>query len=633
MPVLSVEKISKDFRHKPLFNDVTFSIDWTERLGLIGTNGSGKTTLMRILAGEETPDGGSVMVAEGCRVGYLPQNPHFEPDETVLDAIFSRSSDALSLIHDYEAALNELTHSHDDPALARRISELSAKIDSAGAWEIETNAKIILAKLGVTDLEATMGTLSGGQRKRVALAHALIVQPDLLMLDEPTNHLDAETISWLEQYLSRYSGALLLVTHDRYFLDRVTDHILEIDRGTTQVFDGNYAYYLERKAELEFNRKVEGQKLKSLIKSELAWLRRGAKARSTKQKARIDRAEEMMAAPREKEKETLEITILTRKLGTKTIDFDNVSKGYDGKTLVKDFTHIMTRGERIGIIGPNGSGKTTLLEMITERTKPDKGRVEIGPSVVIGYYDQESRQLNEEQRMIDYIKEIAEHIPTSDGGTISASLMLERFLFPPEMQYAPIGKLSGGERRRLYLLRILMGNPNILLLDEPTNDLDIPTLVALESFLDEFTGCLVVVSHDRYFLDRTIDHIMRFEGEGRIRDYPGDYSAFLKIREQEQREADEKEKAKKLAGERSVAPTSTTSSEKKRKLTFKEQKEFETLEKEIANAEKRKLEIESELAKNTTDFTAIQSLSEELQELERTLDKNVERWSELAELA
>lgn len=627
MPVLSVEKISKDFRYKPLFNDVTFSIDWSERLGLIGTNGSGKTTLMRILSGEETPDTGLVDVAEGSRVGYLPQNPLFDPEETVLDAIFSRSSDALSLIHDYEAALNELTHSHDDPALARKISELSAKIDAAGAWEIETNAKVILNKLGVTDLESKMGTLSGGQRKRVALAHALIVQPDLLMLDEPTNHLDAETISWLEQYLSRYSGALLLVTHDRYFLDRVTDHILEIDRGTSQIFDGNYAYYLERKAELEFNRKVEGQKLKSLIKSELAWLRRGAKARSTKQKARIDRAEEMMAAPKERERETLDITIVTRKLGTKTIDFDKVTKSYDGKVLVRDFSYIMTRGERVGIIGANGSGKTTLLEMITERTKPDTGKVEIGSSVVIGYYDQESRELNEDQRMIDYIKEGGEHIPTSDGSTISASQMLERFLFPPEMQYAPIGKLSGGERRRLYLLRILMGNPNILLLDEPTNDLDIPTLVALESFLDEFTGNLIVVSHDRYFLDRTIDHILRFEGDGRIRDYPGDYTAFLKIKEAEQREADDllKAKDKKSAEKSAVKPTD----EKKRKLTYKEQKEFGSLEQEIATAEKRKTEIETELAKNVSDYSKIQSLSEELQALEKAIATKEERWLEL----
>lgn len=629
MPVLSVEKISKDFRNKPLFNDVTFSIDWSERLGLIGTNGSGKTTLMRILSGEETPDTGRVIIAEGSRVGYLPQNPMFEPEETVLDAIFSRSSDALSLIHDYEAACVELTHDHDNPALTKRIAELSSAIDAAGAWEIETNAKIILAKLGVDDLDAKMGNLSGGQRKRVALAHALIVQPDLLMLDEPTNHLDAETISWLEQYLSRYTGALLLVTHDRYFLDRVTEHILEIDRGTSQSFTGNYQYYVEKKAELELNRKVEGEKRQSLIKRELAWLKRGAKARTTKQKARIDRAHELMETPVEKERDVLDIKIATRKLGTKTIDFDKVSKAFGDKVLLKDFTYAITRGERIGIIGPNGSGKTTLLEMITERMKPDTGRVEIGSSVVIGYYDQESRALNESQRVIEYIREVAEHIPMADGSTISASQMLERFLFPPEMQYAPIAKLSGGERRRLYLLRLLMGTPNVLLLDEPTNDLDIPTLVALESFLDDFEGVVIVVSHDRYFLDRTIQKIFRFQGDGTLRGFPGDYSAFLEIREKELQAEEAKAKEKKNAPGNSV--NAKPVEEKKQKLSFKEQKEFDGLEAEIAKAEAKKEQIEKELSGLSSEFEKIQSLTTEFQTVTKELESKVERWAELAE--
>lgn len=628
MPILSVEKISKDFRHKPLFNEVTFSIDWSERLGLIGTNGSGKTTLMRIVSGEQHPDGGKIEVSEGSRVGYLPQNPMFEPEETVLDAIFSRNSDALSLIHDYEAACQELIHNHDDPAISRRISELSAKIDAAGAWEIETNAKIILAKLGVDDLEAKMGQLSGGQRKRVALAHSLIVQPDLLMLDEPTNHLDAETISWLEQYLSRYSGALLLVTHDRYFLDRVTDHILEIDRGTTQIFNGNYAYYLEKKEEQEENRRAEGQKRRSLAKRELAWLRRGAKARSTKQKARVDRAHELIDTPAEQEKEQLDIKIAPRKLGSKVIDFDKVTKSYGDKKLVNDFTYSITRGERIGIIGANGSGKTTLLEMITERTKPTSGKVEVGSSVVIGYYDQESRDLNENQRVIDYIRDVAEYLPAADGkSTISASQMLERFLFPPEIQYAIIGNLSGGERRRLYLLRLLMGNPNVLLLDEPTNDLDIPTLVALEAFLDDFEGTLIVVSHDRYFLDRTIDHIFRFEGDGRIREYPGDYSAFLEIKEREEKEAEAKNSTqKKETSVNKEAPA------KKKKLSFKEQKEYESLEKEIAQLGKRKAELEADLVNCGSDFTKLQAVTSEIESITKTLEQKENRWVELAEL-
>ncbi|MEO6940941.1 MAG: ABC-F family ATP-binding cassette domain-containing protein, partial [Candidatus Kapaibacterium sp.] len=590
---------------------------------------------------EETTDSGLVVIAEGSRVGYLPQNPAFEPDETVLDAIFSRSSDALQLIHDYEAACHALSmpvtdeNAKEHEALGKRVAQLSEQIDAAGAWEIETNARIVLTKLGITDTEAKMGELSGGQRKRVALAHALIVQPDLLILDEPTNHLDAETISWLESYLSRYSGALLLVTHDRYFLDRVTNHILEIDRGTSQTFNGNYAYYLEKKASLEMNRKVEGEKRDALIKQELAWLRRGAKARTTKQKARIDRAGELMAQPREREKEQIEISIGTRKLGTKTIEFDNVSKAYDGKTLVKDFTYAVTRGERIGIIGANGTGKTTLLEMIAERVQPDKGKLEIGTTVALGYYDQESRKLNDDQRVIDYIKEIAEHIATSDGSTISASQMLERFLFPPEMQYAPIAKLSGGERRRLYLLRILMGAPNILLLDEPTNDLDIPTLVTLENYLDAFPGCLIVVSHDRYFLDRTVDHIFRFEGEGRLREYPGNYSAFLEIRERELKEAEAKfrEESSRSRNDKKPSPVAQTSNAQKRKLSFKEKTELETLEKAITKGEMRKAEIELELSKILTDFTLIQTLSKELETLNRKMEEQVERWSALAEFA
>lgn len=630
MPVLSVDKISKDFRHKPLFSDVTFSIDWSERLGLIGTNGSGKSTLMRIVSGEEHPDSGEVMVAEGSRVGYLPQNPMFEPEETVLDAIFSRNSDALSLIHDYEQACQELVHGHDDVGVHRRINELSSKIEAAGAWEIETNAKVILSKLGIEDLTSKMGELSGGQRKRVALAHALIVQPDLLMLDEPTNHLDAETISWLEQYLKRYNGALLLVTHDRYFLDRVTDHILEVDRGTTQVFTGNYAYYLERKAEQDELRKVEGQKRKSLAKRELAWLKRGAKARTTKQKARVDRANELIGTPQEQEKETLEIKIAPRKLGSKVVDFDKVSKSFGDKVLLKDFTYSVTKGERIGIIGQNGSGKTTLLEMITERMKPTSGKLEVGSSVVAGYYDQESRELNENLRVIDYIKEIGENLPTSDGGTISASQMLERFLFPPEMQYSIIGKLSGGERRRLYLLRLLMGNPNVLLLDEPTNDLDIPTLVALEAFLDDFEGTLIVVSHDRYFLDRTIDHIFRFEGDGRIREYPGDYSAFLEIKEREEKEADSN---RNVTPAKSAASSTTPTETKKKKRSFKEQREFEQLEKEIPADEKRKTQLEEKLADAGSDYALIQQVSTELRDLSGALDAKLERWIELGELS
>lgn len=628
MPILSVENLSKDFKMKPLFDNASFNIDWTDRVGLIGVNGSGKTTLLRIVAGEERQDNGKVILADGKIIGYLPQNPQFDPELTVLDAIFSKSGEIMQLIHDYEAACVEMGH-NDDLALATRVSELSQRIDAAGAWEVETNAKIILARLGITDTEARVGDLSGGQRKRIALAHALIVQPDLLILDEPTNHLDAETIGWLEDYLSRYTGALLLVTHDRYFLDRVTNRILEVDRGSIRTYNGNYAFYLETKASDEERYVIEGEKRDALIKRELAWLRRGAKARTTKQKARIDRAEELMAQPREKAKAELDISVLSRRLGTKTIEFDKVTKAYDGKVLVRDFTYVVTRGESIGIIGPNGAGKTTLLEMITERTRPDSGKVEIGPTVVIGYYDQESRTLNENQRVIEYIREAGDHVMTADGSMITASQMLERFLFPPAMQFANIGKLSGGERRRLYLLRILMGAPNVLLLDEPTNDLDIPTLVCLEEYLDNFGGVMIAVSHDRYFLDRTVDHVFRFEGDGRIREYPGNYSAFLEIRDREEKEQAEREtQARKPKFVAAAAPQPVSTG---RKLSFKEKKELELLEASIAKAEARKVQIGIELSKNATDYPTIQKLTTELQEIEAKLERDMDRWAELSD--
>ncbi|HWF43772.1 MAG TPA: ABC-F family ATP-binding cassette domain-containing protein [Candidatus Kapabacteria bacterium] len=629
MPVLTALNLSKDFRNKPLFSAVTFGIDWKDRIGLIGVNGSGKTTLMRILAGEITSDSGEIIVADGAQIGYLPQHPKFEEKLSVLDALFSKSNKTMQLIHDYEAACTAFAANHSNEKALAQIGELASQLDAANAWELETNAKTILAQLGITDTAQQVGTLSGGQRKRVALAHALITRPDLLILDEPTNHLDAETIQWLEDYLARYSGALFLVTHDRYFLDRVTDHIVEIDRGTTQTFGGNYSYYLEKKAEQETRREVEYEKRKQLMKQELAWLRRGAKARTTKQKARVERAEEMLSAPREKPKQELEISAVGKRLGTKVIEFERVSKRYEGLVLLKDFTYIVQRGDRLGIIGPNGTGKTTLLDMVTGRIQPDAGSISLGPTVSIGYYDQENRNLNENQRLIEYVKEAGENLKTSDGSTISASQMAERFLFPAAMQFAPISKLSGGERRRLYLLRLLMASPNVLLLDEPTNDLDIPTLVALEEYLDNFPGCVIAVSHDRYFLDRVVDRIFRFEGDGRIREYPGNYSAFLEIQEREERERETanaiQKKVKPIEKPAVSAPS--------RKLTYKEKQELERLEKEIAQDEARKIEIETTLNNSGSDYSAMSTLLSELKSRTNRLDKSLTRWTELAESA
>jgi ATP-binding cassette subfamily F protein uup len=629
MPVLTALNLSKDFRNKPLFSSVTFGIDWKDRIGLIGVNGSGKTTLMRILAGEMPSDSGEIIIADGAQIGYLPQHPKFDEELSVLDALFSKSNATIQLIHDYEAACTAFAHDHSNEKALSRISELASQLDAANAWELETNAKTVLAQLGITDTEQRVGTLSGGQRKRVALAHALITRPDLLILDEPTNHLDAETIQWLEDYLARYSGALFLVTHDRYFLDRVTDHIVEIDRGTTQTFGGNYAYYLEKKDEQEARRGVEYEKRKQLMKQELAWLRRGAKARSTKQKARVDRAEEMLSAPKERPKQEIEIGAVGKRLGTKVIEFEKVSKSYDGLTLVKDFTYTVQRGERLGIIGPNGTGKTTLLDMVTGRIQPDSGSISLGPTVSIGYYDQENRNLNENQRLIEYVKEAGENLKTADGSTISASQMAERFLFPAAMQFAPISKLSGGEKRRLYLLRLLMESPNVLLLDEPTNDLDIPTLVALEEYLDSFAGCVIAVSHDRYFLDRVTDKIIRFEGEGRLREYPGNYSAFLEIREREERERQALQ-----APEKKTKPVEKpTASPLSRKLTYKEKQELEKLESEIAAGERRKNEIGIALNDAAADYAATTALLAELTSLNSRLEQALLRWTELAEFA
>src|SRR5688572_21941616 len=533
MNIVSLENVSKNYGFKPLFENVTLGLEDRDKVGIIGANGSGKTTFLRILAGLEEPDTGRVVRAKGQTLAYLSQNPPYDENLTVLETIFASSSGVMQMIRDYEAVCHDVADGNDDPATLQRMSDLQHDLETGGGWEIETNARAVLTRLEILDTSAKMGTLSGGQRKRVALAHELIFKPDILILDEPTNHLDADTIEWLESYLARYTGVLLLVTHDRYFLDRVTDRIFEVDRGAVQNFNGNYAYYLEKKAEQEELRAVEGHKRDQLIKKELAWLRRGAKARTRKSKHRIEAAHALMAVPKEATKSEVDIAIGSKRLGSKVVEINGVSKSYGDITLIDDFSYLLKRDDRIGIIGANGSGKTTLLDMITGRVAPDKGEIEIGQTVHIGYYDQESRALNDEQRVIDYIRDVAEYVTTNEGVQITAGKMLERFLFTPAMQYAVIGNLSGGERRRLYLLRILMGSPNVLLLDEPTNDLDIPTLIALEEYLDEFPGALIVVSHDRYFLDRTIDNIFHFEPGGNVREYAGNYTAYLSAQERE----------------------------------------------------------------------------------------------------
>lgn len=631
MNILSLENVSKNYGVKPLFENATFGIEERDKIGVIGANGSGKTTLLKIIAGPEEPDAGRIVRAQGKTLAYLSQNPAIDENATVLETIFAASSGVMKLIRDYETACRELAAQEGaNQKLLETVSALQHELETTGGWEIETNARIVLDKLGIFDTSAKMKTLSGGQRKRIALAHELIAEPDVLILDEPTNHLDADTIEFLEDYLKRYAGALLLVTHDRYFLDRVTNRIFEIDRGEIQKFDGNYAYYLEKKEAQKTQRATENHKREQLIKKELAWLRTGAKARTRKSKSRVNAAYDLINQPKEKAKSEIDIAVGARRLGSKIIELRSVSKSYGENLLIDDFTYLLKRGDRIGIIGANGSGKTTLLEIITNRIKPDGGEIEIGQTVRIGYYDQESRALADEQRVIDYIRETAEYVTTIDGNQITAGQMLEKFLFPPAAQYAFIGKLSGGERRRLYLLKILMSQPNVLLLDEPTNDLDIPTLIALEEYLDDFAGALIVVSHDRYFLDRTIDSIFKFDGAGKIREFPGNYSAYLETLERAEAEKTSRAKAASAAKQEKSSPDFQTES---RKLSFKEKRELESLETQIPEIEKRLVEVENQLNQFAADAFKVNELFVEQQKLNSQLERDVERWATLAEKA
>ncbi|MEQ1603965.1 MAG: ABC-F family ATP-binding cassette domain-containing protein [Pyrinomonadaceae bacterium] len=644
MNIVSIENVSKNYGFKPLFENVTLGLEDRDKIGIIGANGSGKSTLLRIIAGVEVPDTGRVVTAKGRTLAFLAQNPAYDDKLTVLETIFASISGVMQTIRDYEAVCHDVAAGDHEAATLERMSDLQHELEMNGGWDIEANARAVLTKLDITDTGAKMGTLSGGQRKRVALAHELIFKPDILILDEPTNHLDADTIEWLENYLARYTGALLLVTHDRYFLDRVTDRIFEVDRGTVQSFAGNYAYYLEKKAEQDTLREVEGHKREQLIKKEIAWLRRGAKARTRKSKHRIEAAHTLMAVPKERAIGEVDIAIGSKRLGSKVVEINDISKSYGENRLIDHFTYLLKRDDRIGIIGANGSGKTTLLDMLTRRIAPDSGEIEIGQTVHIGYYDQESRALNDDQRVIDYIRDVAEYVTTNEGIQITAGKMLERFLFEPATQYAVIGNLSGGERRRLYLLRILMGSPNVLLLDEPTNDLDIPTLIALEQYLDEFAGALIVVSHDRYFLDRTVDNIFRFEPGGMVREYAGDYTAYLEAHERGEAErkaeastpvrtgsVSDRSRPKITAGsDRDRVPT-PAEKEKPKKLTFNERREFETLEKRIAETESRLPEIEREMVTAASDAGRVHELFTEQQRLNELLETDLERWAELAE--
>ncbi len=641
MSIFTLQSVKKDFGIKEILNDASFSLDITDKVGLIGTNGSGKSTLLKMIAGLEPIDGGQIIVNPGVRIVYLPQQPEMDENHTVLEQIFADSNEQMALIREYEELSHKLAHTPEDTQLLGRLSRVTHQMEVTGAWDLETNAKIILTQLGIEDFDARIGNLSGGYRKRIALAAALLSEPDVLLMDEPTNHLDANSVEWLQSYLKGFRGALLLITHDRYFLDRVTNRIIEIDRGDLFSYSGNYSYYLEKKTLAEESAVSSQRKHQGVLRRELEWLKRGPKARSTKQKARIDRVHDMQAKEFKQAQTKVEISTPGRRIGKKVIELENVSKAYDGRTLIKNFTYEFSPDDRVGIIGGNGAGKSTLMDIITERVQPDSGKVELGSTIHIGYFDQHSDHLldalNENQRVIDYLKEVAEYVKTADGTLITASQMLERFLFPGNQQYSPISKLSGGEKRRLFLLRVLMSAPNVLILDEPTNDLDVQTLSVLEEYLEDFNGCVIAVSHDRYFLDRAVEKIFTFEPDGNIRQYPGNYSLYLDYKQVEEAEAAQQQansqpkKADLPKAEKSEKQSSGNG--KSRRISNWEKREFEELEGKIAQLESEKAETEKVLFNAPPGkVTQVQELYHKLETLNQAIDKATERWMELAEL-
>lgn len=617
--------VSKSFSERMLFSDVSFSISDTDKIGIIGINGTGKSSLLKVLAGIEPADSGRILYMNGIRIEYLPQEPEFEGDYTVLMQVFKGTSPALTAIREYEEALRL---SNEDPMDRRKqenLVRLSQVMDNLDAWGMEAEAKSILTQLGITEFHKKISELSGGQRKRVAMASSLITPCDLLILDEPTNHIDNETVAWLEKYLKERRGALLMVTHDRYFLERVANRILEIDRGSVYSYQANYSLFLEMKAEREELLEVSERKRKKLLESELEWIRKGAKARSTKQKARIDRYEKMKEQDSVRETGEMEIKAVSSRLGRKIIEIEGLRKSFGEQMLIRGFSYNVLKDDRIGIVGKNGIGKSTLLRMVAGLAKPDEGRIEVGDTVKIGFLSQEYTIMNEDMRVIEFIREAAENIETSDG-VVTASQMLETFLFTPGEQWTPINRLSGGEKRRLMLLRILMEKPNVLLLDEPTNDLDIDTLAVLESYLDGFPGAVIVVSHDRYFLDRVTEKIFSFEGNGQVRQYSGNYSDYEMKRSEEEEALAETKKEK-------TPPKPERRKEKAKKLTFKEQREFEEIDDRIAGVEEDIKELELSIQKHATDFERLSALVKEKEKKEQELEEAMERWAYLNELA
>lgn len=625
--LLTVEKLSKSFTDKILFDEISFGINEGDKIGVIGVNGTGKSTLLKIIAGVEKADGGTITTMNGLRIGYLPQMPEFDEGMTVINQVFKNDNPKMQTVKEYEEALFQVENNYSKEAETKLI-ELTEKMDKEDAWGLESEAKTILTKLGITDFHKEVQLLSGGQRKRVAMAGALISPVDILIMDEPTNHIDNETVDWLENYLGKCTKSLLMVTHDRYFLDRVVNKTIELDKGKLYTYQGNYSQFLELKAEREELEIAGERKRQNLLRRELAWIRRGAQARSTKQKARIERFEEVSAIKAPELRGSVEISVGASRLGRKTIEINNVSMSYEGKKYIDDFSYIILRDDRVGIIDHNGCGKSTLMNIITGRLAPDSGTVEIGDTVKIGVFAQENGEMDENMRVIDYIKEVAEYVPTADG-RITASQMLEKFLFKGDIQWSPISKLSGGEKRRLYLLRVLMAAPNMLFLDEPTNDLDIETLTILEEYLEDFPGAVVTVSHDRYFLDKMVNRIFSFEGNGKIKQYEGGYTDY-KIQHDKEEVIENVEKP--VKAEKVERKQEEEKPKKLMKMTYKDQREFDTINDRIEGIELKIAEIDEEISKCGSDYVKLQELTTEKEKFEAELDEAMDRWVYLNEL-
>lgn len=619
---LQIEGLSKRFGDLELFSGISFTVEERKRIGLIARNGKGKSTLLKIVAGDEPADEGKITLRNGLRVGYLEQEPDFNGNLTVIEACLQRNSEKAQLIARYEQAMQ----AGDTAALQPLMEEM----DRLDAWDYEHRAKQVLDKLKITRFNQPVRELSGGQKKRIALAAVLIEQPDLMILDEPTNHLDMAMVEWLEEYLSRLSGSLLMVTHDRYFLDNVCNEIIEIDDNTIYRYKGNYSYFLQRREERLQNKAAETARARNLLRKELDWMRRQPQARAHKAKYRIDafyKLEEKAAAMRDDSKVSLEVK--AQYIGNKIFVMKALSKAFPGKVITKDFYYTFARYEKLGIVGNNGTGKSTFIKMLLGKVPQDSGTIEVGETVKWGYYSQDGLAFNEQMKVIDVVKNIAEVIPVGNK-MYTASQFLQHFLFAPEKQYSYVYKLSGGEKRRLYLCTVLMSNPNFLVLDEPTNDLDIETLQVLEEYLSEFKGCVIVVSHDRYFMDKVVDHIFVFNGDGDIKDFPGNYTEYRDWRDEE-RAAAAKETAVQAA--KTTPAKQSHRTEEKRKLTFKEKREYEALETEIFQLEEEKAAIEEAMSSGTLSTADLLEKSARIQQVLELIDEKTMRWLELSEYA